>query len=168
MTPKELYTVLECVYASNFVAYQKTHSAHINTRGRNFYSDHKLLKHIYKFLRKNIDTLGEEIQACGVGRVPESIAEILETSRVDDAIPGMTADELLQSVLDDLYIMIDVYHEMDEAGREANYPDVCNMAADHIQKTATFCWMLESTLEVPGRHSKMGRNMAQDDDDSDY
>ena len=157
MTLTDLYTVLERVWASNFVAYQKTHSAHINIRGRNFYSDHKLLKHIYRFLQDNIDVLGEEIQACGVGRVPETISMILATSDIQDNMPAMDADSLLHDVLDDLYTMIDLYHEMDEAGKEMNYPDVCNMAADHIGKIAAFCWKIEATLEIAGRHTDRGR-----------
>ena len=155
-----LYDVLERVWATNFVAYQKSHSAHINIRGRNFYSDHKLLKHIYRFLQDNIDVLGEEIQACGVGRVPETIGMILETSEIKDTMPNMDADGLLHDVLDDLYTMIDVYHEMDEAGQEANYPDVCNMAADHIGKIAAFCWKIEATLDISGRHTDRGRRDA--------
>jgi DNA-binding ferritin-like protein len=159
MELQALYEVLERVYATNFVAYQKSHAAHINIRGRNFYSDHKLLKHIYRYLQDNIDVLGEEIQACGVGRVPETMSMILETSDIKDNMPSLDADDLLKDVLDDLYTMIDVYHEMDEAGREANYPDVCNMAADHIQKIATFCWKIEATLDIEGRHTDRGRRL---------
>jgi len=154
----ELYIVLERVWATNFVAYQKAHTAHMNIRGRNFYSDHKLLKHIYRYLQDNIDTLGEEIQACGVGRVPETISMILETSVIKDNMPAMDADSLLHDVLDDLYALIDCYHEMDEIGREVNYPDVSNMAADHIGRIAAFCWKIEATLDIPGRHSDRGRN----------
>ena len=157
MTLDELYTVLERVYATNFVAYQKSHAAHINIRGRNFYNDHKLLKHIYRYLQDNIDVLGEEIQACGVGHVPETMSMILSTSTIADGMPAMDADSLLHNVLDDLYALIDCYHEMDQAGRDVNYPDVSNMAADHIQKIATFCWKLEATLDIAGRHSSLGR-----------
>ena len=157
MSLNKLYTALETTYASNFVAYQKAHAAHMNIRGRNFYSDHKLLKHVYKFLQDNIDTLGEEIQACGVGRVPETIDMILATSKIKDNMPSLDADALLKDVLDDLYVMIDVYHDMDKAGIEANYPDVCNMAADHIQRIATFCWKIEATLDIEGRHTDRGR-----------
>ena len=46
---------------------------------------------------------------------------------------------------------------MDEAGKETNYPDVCNMAADHIQNIAIFCWKIEATLEIEGRHTDYGR-----------
>jgi DNA-binding ferritin-like protein len=158
-----LYTVLERVYASNFVAYQRAHASHMNIRGRNFMGDHKLLKHIYKYLENNVDVLGEEIQACGVGRVPETIDGIVSTSAIEDTVPDMDADSLLMDTLDNLYKMIDVYHEMDEAGKEANYPDVSNMAADHIQRIATFCWKIEATLEIDGRHTDHGRGSDNDD-----
>jgi DNA-binding ferritin-like protein len=115
------------------------------------------LKHVYKYLQDNIDTLGEEIQACGVGRVPETIDMILATSKIKDNMPDLDADSLLRDVLDDLYVMIDVYHDMDKAGIDANYPDVCNMAADHIGKIATFCWKIEATLDIEGRHTDRGR-----------
>jgi DNA-binding ferritin-like protein len=129
----------------------------MNIRGRNFMSDHKLLKHIYKYLENNVDVLGEEIQACGVGRVPETFDMILATSDIKDEMPDMAADALLKDTLDNLYVMIDVYHDMDKAGIEANYPDVCNMAADHIQRIATFCWKIEATLDIEGRHTDRGR-----------
>jgi len=157
MELQNLHTVLERVYASNFVAYQRAHASHMNIRGRNFMSDHKLLKHIYQYLENNVDVLGEEIQACGVGRVPETIDAIMTTSEIFDLMPPMDADGLLMDTLDNLYKMIDLYHEMDEAGQAANYPDVCNMAADHIQKIATFCWKIEATLEIEGRHTDRGR-----------
>jgi len=157
MSLNNLHTVLERVYATNFVAYQKAHAAHINVRGRNFYNDHKLLKHIYRYLQDNIDVLGEEIQACGAGHVPETMNMILQNSTIADGMPALDADSLLHNVLDDLYALIDVYHEMDQAGEEARYPDVSNMAADHIQKIATYCWKIEATLDIPGRHSDTGR-----------
>ena len=154
MTLTGLYDALEKTFATNFVAYYKAHAAHINIRGRNFYQDHKLLKHIYKYLQDNIDNLGEEIQACGVGRVPETLNMVLISSDAGDGMPVMSADDLLEQVLNDLYTLIDCYHEMYDAGEEMKYPDVSNMAADHIQKIATFCWKLEATLDIPGRHPR--------------
>ena len=154
MDLQELYAVLEQVFATNFVAYYKAHAAHMNIRGRNFYQDHKLLKHIYRYLQNNVDILGEEIQACGVGRIPETLSMVVNTSSVMDNMPSMDADALLHDVLDDLYALIEVYHAMYDAGEEMKYPDVSNMAADHIQHIATFCWKLEATLDIPGRHPR--------------
>lgn len=160
MELNNLYQALERVFAANFVTYYKAHAAHMNIRGRNFYSDHKLLKHIYKYLQENIDLLGEEIQSCGVGRIPETLGMVMDTSEVQDTMPDMTAEGLLQQVLDDLYELIELYHDMDQAGIEANYPDVSNMAADHIGRIAKYCWQIEATLEVAGRHTDRGRRYA--------
>ena len=149
-----LYDALERTFATNFVCYYKSHAAHMNIRGRNFYQDHKLLKHIYRYLQDNIDVLGEEIQACGAGRIPETLNMVLSTSTVVDNMPELTADDLLADVLKDLYRLIDAYHDMYDAGEEYRYPDVSNMAADHIGKIAAFCWKLEATLDIPGEHPR--------------
>ena len=145
---------LKILFADNFSAYVKAHGFHVAVVGHKFYEYHKMYQKIYEFLQDNIDTLGEEIQACGVGRVPETIGMIMDTSDISDAMPDMTADGLLTSILDDLYTLIDTYHDMYDAGEAANYPDVSNMAADHIGRIAAFCWKLEATLDIPGRHPR--------------
>jgi len=147
-----LHQQLNRAYGSNFVAYQRAHIAHINIRGRSFYQDHKLLQKIYEYLQANTDVLGEKIQACGLGAIPESIADTLNHSDVVDASVAGTAEDLLHTVWEDLNTMIEVYHGLGEAARMANYPDVDNMAADHIGVLATFAWKIEATLEIPGRH----------------
>jgi len=151
---QELHSVLEEIYGTNFVAYQRAHIAHMNTRGRTFYQDHKLLKKIYEYLQTNVDVLGEKIQACGLGAVPTSITETVDFSRIEDRPVRGTSDELLEDILDDLYLLIEVYHEVDRAAQAVNYPDVSNMAADHIGVVAAFCWRIEATLDIPGRHTE--------------
>lgn len=151
---EQLHTELLRTYGSNFVAYHRAHIAHINIRGRSFYSDHKLLQKIYEYLQENVDVLGEKIQACGLGAVPQSIAETMELSDIDDEEVDGDADELLHTVWENLNQMIEVYHALCEAARAVNYPDVDNMAADHIGQLATFAWKIEATLEIPGRHKE--------------
>ena len=150
----ELQEELTRTYSSVFVAYHRAHIAHINTRSRNFYGDHKLLKHIYTFLQDAIDTVGEKIQACGLGGVPVSISETVSLSSVEDLDVTGSADELLHTVWEDLNTLIDVYHDLTTAAREVNYPDVDNMAADHIGTIATFAWKIEATLDLEGRHTR--------------
>jgi DNA-binding ferritin-like protein len=149
---EELHAALERIYGTNFVAYQRAHTAHMNTRGRTFYQDHKLLKKIYLYLQSNVDVLGEKIQACGLGAVPISIGRTCDLSAIIDLPLTGTSDDLLEAILEDLYALIEVYHEVDRAGQAANYPDVSNMAADHIGVIAAFAWRIEATLELPGRH----------------
>ena len=150
----ELHDKLEEIFAANFVAYYRAHQCHINIRSRNFYADHKLLKHIYSYLQDNIDVLGEKIQACGVGGIPHSLEKVISNSPLaDDSISG-DADDLLYSVWESLNELIDVYHEVDEVAQEVKYPDVSNMAADHIGTIAAFAWKIEATLDLEGRHKQ--------------
>ena len=107
MNPLEqLHEELTRTYGSVFVAYQRAHIAHINTRSRNFYSDHKLLKHIYEFLQDTIDVVGEKIQSCGLGGVPTSIQDTMDLSSVMDLPVEGDADELLHTVWEDINTLI--------------------------------------------------------------
>ena len=51
------------VFNDNFVAYYRSHVAHINIIGRNFASDHALLNGIYDDLQDQIDNLKRELKA---------------------------------------------------------------------------------------------------------
>jgi DNA-binding ferritin-like protein len=150
----QLHEELTRTYSSVFVAYHRAHIAHINIRSRTFYSDHKLLKHIYEFLQDAVDTVGEKIQSCGLGGVPTSIGQTLSLSSVEDQDVDGDSEELLHTVWEDLNTLIDVYHDLSDAAREVNYPDVENMSADHIGTIATFAWKIEATLNLEGRHTR--------------
>ena len=150
----QLHEELTRTYSSVFVAYHRAHIAHINIRSRTFYSDHKLLQKIYEFLQDTVDTVGEKIQSCGLGGVPVSIGETMSLSDVEDADVTGDSEELLHTVWENLNTLIDVYHDLATAAREVNYPDVDNMAADHIGTIATFAWKIEATLDLEGRHTR--------------
>ena len=150
----QLHDELTRTYASVFVAYHRAHIAHINIRSRTFYGDHKLLQKIYEFLQDTVDVLGEKIQSCGLGGVPVSFADTLDQSSVEDLPVTGSADDLLHTVWEDINTLIDVYHDLADAARLVNYPDVDNMAADHIGTIATFAWKIEATLDLEGRHTR--------------
>jgi DNA-binding ferritin-like protein len=143
----ELQAVLEETFSSNFVAYYQAHQAHVNIRGRNFYSDHKLLQKIYEALQEHIDDLGEKLRTIHVP-MPESLEYVAGVSVIPtDALRG-SADELLQGILDTIMSLLEVYHRLDETATEVSYTDISNMAQDHIGTLAKFKWMLQSTLEI--------------------
>ena len=50
-------------FNDNFVAYYRSHVAHVNILGRNFFSDHKLLEKIYEDLQEQIDVLAELLRS---------------------------------------------------------------------------------------------------------
>ena len=141
-----LHTVLEETFSANFVAYYRSHSAHINVLGRNFYADHKLLKKIYEYLQDNIDTLGEKLRTTRA-YAPDSIGSILAVSQLADEPVVGSAIEYFLMVKDSLEVMIDQYHELYTAAEAVDYIDISNFAQDQIAQLAKFRWMVESTLD---------------------
>lgn len=141
-----LQLTLEETFAANFVSYYRSHVAHVNTVGRNFYADHKLLQKIYEYFQDNIDTLAEKIRTVK-GTMPNSLANVLEISLLADRETTGTSLELLELVEENIEAMIDQYHELNDAAEAVNYIDISNYAQDQIGQLAKFRWMLESTLD---------------------
>ena len=147
MTIKHLQTTLQEVFGSNFVAYWRSHSAHINIVGRSFYQDHKLLQKVYEYFQDNIDTIGERLRTIRA-LAPDSIGTILDRSMIIDLPVEGDADDLLQQVLDLMDPLIDQYHELEVTADAVDYTDISNFAQDQIAQLSKFRWMLEATLEV--------------------
>ena len=147
MKTQHLQSILEETFSANFVAYYRSHVAHVNIVGRNFASDHKLLQKIYEDLQGTIDSLAELLRTIGA-KMPNDIATVLEISPFrDDPVEG-DSDELLQLVLDDQDKLMDLYKELDQAANEAGDIDISNFAQGRVGDHAKFRWMLRSTLEL--------------------
>jgi starvation-inducible DNA-binding protein len=134
-------------FASTFVAYYKSHAAHWNTTGRTFYNDHKLLNKIYEDLFNSVDDIAEIIRTLQ-SPVPTTLTEITVMSEVSDS-PVFDSDEgrdLLQAVYDDLEILIDVFHELEDATDSTEYSHINNFCQERVKALQKFCWMLRSTL----------------------
>ena len=143
MTTKEQ---LNQVFCDNFVTYYRSHVAHVNIMGRNFRSDHKLLQGVYERRQAQIDQIGELLRTLGV-YMPCSLADIITDSHIlADAIEG-TADELLESVREDLEHLKDCYEELMAVAEEQGHAEISNYAQDQILDLAKSIWMLNSTLD---------------------
>ncbi len=141
-----LQRVLEETFGGNFVAYYRSHVAHVNIQGRNFYQDHKLLGKIYEYFQGNIDVLAEKLRTIRA-IMPPDLTTVTMLSPIPDAPALGSSTELFEQVLETLETLIDQYHELNEAAEEVNYIDIANFAQDQIATLAKFRWMVESTLE---------------------
>ena len=103
------------VFCSNFVAYQKSHAAHVNIVGRNFGSDHKLLEKVYEDLQAEIDTIGELLRTIDA-YFPTSLADIIDGSDIHDDLAPDLDDGLdyIQQIYDDLEALIEVHLELED------------------------------------------------------
>jgi DNA-binding ferritin-like protein len=134
------------VFNDNFVAYFRSHAAHVNITGRNFRSDHKLLQGVYERRQEQIDRIGELLRSLGV-YMPCSLADIITDSHISaDAIEG-TADELLESVREDLEHLKECYEELMAVAEEEGHAAIGNYAQDQILDLTKSIWMLSATLD---------------------
>jgi len=136
---------LTTVFNSNFVAYYRSHVAHVNTQGRNFYSDHRLLQKIYEDLQANIDTIAEFLRTLDEP-MPVSLDAVLRGSDIADQDQTGTADQLLMSVAGDVVDLVGLHRDLIRAATEADQDQIANYAQDRITTLERFLWMLRSTL----------------------
>jgi len=143
MTTAEILTQ---IFKNNFVAYFRSHAAHVNITGRNFRSDHKLLQGVYERRQEQIDKIGEILRTMQE-YMPCDITEVVADSTVPtDAIEG-SADELLETVMMDLEHLLEDYKALIVIATEEGLDEVGNYAQDQALDLEKSIWMLRSTLE---------------------
>jgi len=143
MTTAELLTQL---FKNNFVAYFRSHAAHVNITGRNFRSDHKLLQGVYERRQAEIDKIGEILRTMQE-YMPCDITEVVADSTIPtDAIEG-SADELLESVMMDLEHLLEDYKALIIIASDEGLEEISNYAQDQALDIEKSIWMLRSTLE---------------------
>jgi len=137
---------LKQVFNDNFVAYFRSHAAHVNIVGRNFASDHKLLQKVYEDLQDQIDRLGEllrtiqEYMPCDINDV------ILDSELPTTPIEGDSI-ELISAVFDDVEQLKGCYEELMAVAEAEGHEEIANYAQDRILALAKHSWMLRATLE---------------------
>lgn len=133
------------VFSDNFVAYIRSHIAHLNVEGRHFESDHELLGDIYADLQAQIDVLGELIRSLGE-YAPESIDQITQGSSVLPLPITGSADTLLSDVRGDLEQLKVCYEDLIHIADEEDLLHISNYAQDRVLALSKFLWMLNATL----------------------
>ena len=134
------------LFRDNFVAYFRSHAAHVNITGRNFRSDHKLLQGIYTRRQDQIDRIGEILRSINE-YMPCDIFDVITGSKLPtDAIEG-SADELLEQVRTDLETLLDDFKELIEIADSEGLDEIANYAQDQALDLEKSLWMLRVTLE---------------------
>lgn len=136
---------LKQVFSDNFVAYFRSHVAHVNIQGRNFYNDHKLLGKIYEDLQGQIDLIAELIRSLNEF-MPTSIGEVVAGSEILDMECAGTADQLLMDVQSDLMQLRNAHQTLITVADEEGLLEISNYAQDRVLALNKFLWMLDSTL----------------------
>lgn len=137
---------LQQLFRDNFMAYWHSHVAHVNTVGRHFVGDHKLLKGIYEDRQEQIDVIAELLRTCEE-MMPDTLADVIDGSRLTDLPVAGTADSLLEQTLEDISILCDSYVSLNDAATKAGEDHIANYTQDQILALKKQAWMLRSTLD---------------------
>jgi DNA-binding ferritin-like protein len=114
--------------------------------GRNFTSDHKLLGKIYEDLQGAIDPIAEIIRTRS-DFMPTSLGQVLSNSDIEDEDVEGSADDLLNTVLEDQLELIELYREGVVTAEEDGAVEIANYFQDRLLKHDTYVWHLRSTLD---------------------
>jgi starvation-inducible DNA-binding protein len=133
------------VFNDNFVAYFRSHVAHVNTVGRNFASDHALLGGVYEDLQDQIDMIAELLRSLGEF-MPNSLARVLDGAQIMDSSVEGDSDTLLATVKYDLEELKGSYEELIAIADSEGYLEISNYAQDRVLALAKHIWMFDSTL----------------------
>ena len=134
------------IFKDNFVAYFRSHAAHVNIVGRNFASDHKLLQKTYEDLQSQIDTLGELLRTLKE-YMPCDISEIISDTHLSTSAIEGTSDELIEAGLEDLEYLATEHRELIEIAEEEGEQQIANYAQDRVLALEKHIWMYRATLD---------------------
>ena len=133
------------VFYDNFVAYFRSHVAHVNILGRNFFSDHKLLEKIYDDLQDQIDTIAELLRSLDAF-MPNDIQEVLLQSQIPVSAFEEDSDGFLDGVKTDLETLKNDYEYLMTVADGEGHEEIANYAQDRILSLSKQIWMLGATL----------------------
>ena len=127
------------------VMYTKLHNFHWYVKGPSFFTLHAKFEELYNEATLNMDEIAERLLTLA-GKPTATLKEHLELSEVKEASSKESADDMVQTVVDDFdKIMKSLKKGMEEAAKDEDdmTEDVLNAI---YQKTEKHQWMLNAFL----------------------
>lgn len=143
---KDLIVALKILFASNFVLYLKTHSAHVNVTGMFFPQLHDLFGHQYEDLQEQIDTIAEKIRQLDEF-APMSMNEIMQQTAIEDFAGTADARGYLSMLENDQEKMLVILHRAFELADRMDQDGISNYLQDRMDRHGKNRWQLRATQQ---------------------
>ena len=143
----QLQNQLKTAFATNFLLYYHSHVAHVNTTGRNFVSDHKLLGGIYEDAQGAIDQYAEYLRILHCD-MPLTLQETLDSSEIMDVASRNRDTAYLYHVYDLIETTIDTLELLYDCAEGEREVGLSNWVAERINTHKKQCWKLRSVLQL--------------------
>ncbi len=140
---------LSLILADTYVLYIKTQNFHWNVTDSRFYFLHLFFEKQYKELAEAIDELAERIRALGF-RTPGGLKQFIEMSSLKDSEADLSADEMLQILLDDHQSLCCCIREHIELASKLRDEGTADLLIQRLRAHEKTAWMLTSHLvDIP-------------------
>ncbi|WP_100331913.1 Dps family protein [Bacillus xiapuensis] len=127
------------------VLYTKLHNYHWYVKGPQFFTLHAKFEELYTEASVHIDELAERLLALG-GQPVATLKESLELATVKEAEGKETAEQMVQSLVDDFTTVVSELKEAMDLAAEVNDETTGDMLLSIHQGLEKHAWMLKSFL----------------------
>ncbi|MEH7074896.1 Dps family protein [Neobacillus drentensis] len=141
----QLVSVLNKQIANWSVLYTKLHNYHWYVKGGNFFTLHVKFEEFYNEAGLHVDELAERLLSIG-GKPAATMKEYLEISSIKEASGNESADEMVQSVINDFSIIIGELKEGMNFAEEKNDETTGDMLLAIHSELEKHVWMLTAFL----------------------
>ena len=141
----QLVSVLNKQISNWSVLYTKLHNYHWYVKGGQFFTLHVKFEEFYNEAGLHVDELAERLLAIG-GKPAATMKEYLEISSIKEATGNETADEMVQSVINDFSIIIGELKEGMSYAGEKNDETTGDMLLAIHSGLEKHVWMLTAFL----------------------
>jgi starvation-inducible DNA-binding protein len=138
-------SVLNKQIANWSVLYTKLHNYHWYVKGGQFFTLHVKFEEFYNQAGIHVDELAERLLAIG-GRPAATMKEYLEISSIKEASSNESAEEMVESVINDFSIIIGELKEGMSYAEEKNDETTGDMLLAIHSELEKHVWMLTAFL----------------------
>ena len=145
MENKNLDTQLNQLVATWSVLYTKLHNYHWYVNGPSFFTLHTKFEELYNEVTLNLDDLAERILSRR-GKPVATLTEHLQLSIIEEANGNESAEEMVQTIIDDFKAIMEALKNGMELAAEAGDDRTEDLLNAHYQSLEKHSWMLSAFL----------------------
>ena len=145
MAEKTLDKQLNELVATWSVLYTKLHNYHWYVSGPSFFTLHTKFEELYNEVTLNLDEIAERILSKG-GKPIATLKEHLALSHVSEATGNESAEEMVQTTIDDFKKVMDALKEAMETAAEEGDDRTEDLLNGNYQSLEKHTWMLSAFL----------------------
>ena len=145
MAKEKLNNQLNDLVATWSVLYTKLHNYHWYVSGPSFFTLHAKFEELYNETTLTLDEIAERILALG-GKPVATLKEHLEISLVEEATGKESAEEMVQTIINDFSVMMDALNKAMETAAEMGDDRTEDLLNAKFQSLEQHSWMLSAFL----------------------